>query len=135
MVVPTVWVGLGVGFQPYCGGGISTLRRFGVDTQEPPFLLLVNSTKMLPQIINSSPKSSAQVTAHGSLHSFGRLAQAIPPAGITRLAAKITSSRRSLCFIWPAKGTAISGEFMELHSELLQKGCTCITTGLKPEQD
>lgn len=98
----------GVGFQPHHGGGISTLCRFGADTQEPAFLFLVNGTEMLPQIINLSPTSSALVTAHGSLYSFHRPAQTIPPAGITRLMAKIISSRRGLCFIWPEKGLLLS---------------------------
>lgn len=90
-------------FQPRHGGGISTLCRFGADTQEPALLFLVNGTKTLPQMVNSSPKSSALVKAHGSLYGFGRLAQTILPAGTTRLVAKIISSGQSLCFIWPEK--------------------------------
>ena len=100
--------GLGIGFWPRHGGGISTLCRFGADTQEPAFLVLVNGTETLRQIIDLSPRSSALGTAQGSLQSFGKLAPTIPLAGITRLVATIISSRRSLCFIGPEKGLLLS---------------------------
>lgn len=52
-------------FQPHHGGGTSTLCRVTADTQEPAFLFLVNGTKTLPQIINSSPQ--VLVSALGGL--------------------------------------------------------------------
>lgn len=95
-------------FQPRQRGGGSTSCRFGSDTQESAFLILVNGTKTLPQIINSSPKSSALVTAIGAFTVSVDELKPFPPAGITRLVAKIISSGQRLCFIWPEKGLLLS---------------------------
>lgn len=79
---PLCWYQFGGWFQPHHGGGTSTLCRVTADTQEPAFLFLVNGTKTLPQIINSSPKSLYQpleafrVWLSGSNHSPRRHPQA-----------------------------------------------------------
>lgn len=69
-------------FQSHHGAGTRTLCRFGSDIHETAFLFLVNGTKTLPQVINSSTKSLYQpleafrVWLSGSNHSPRRYPQA-----------------------------------------------------------
>lgn len=78
---PCAGTSLGAGFSPIMGEAPAHCR-VAADTQEPAFLFLVNGTKTLPQIINSSPKSLYQpleafrVWLSGSNHSPRRHPQA-----------------------------------------------------------
>lgn len=128
---PVVVPQFGGWFQPHHGGGISRLCRFGADTQDPAFLFLVNGAKTLLQIINSSPRSSALVTAHGSLYNFSRCSNHFPCRYHQALGKDYQQQMKSLLHL------ARKRPFISLGNchpgELLQeKGCTCIATGLQP---
>lgn len=115
-------------FQPHLGGGTSTLCKFGADTHKPAFLFLGNSTKTLPEIINSSPKSLYQpleafrVRLNGSNHSPHRYPQACGKDYQQWLSPLFHPARKGP---FTALGTCSPGEPQA-------KGCTCITPGPNP---
>lgn len=107
------------------GGGTSILCRYRVGTQEAAFLFLVNGTKTLPQIINSSPSSLYQpleafrVWLSGSNHSPCRYPQACGKDYQQWLSPLLHPARKGP---FTALGTCSPGEPQA-------EGCTCITPG------